>query len=150
MGHPLMGPSWVSKKNEANKGLLRAGMDGGSQWLLGKAGLKAALRTSAEFQNPVNRDNFLFRSHRHEDPTNHGSWNPHGPWKENVRAFCLCGLWGPYDGFSWLDVKQSLQSLSRTGQLLTTLDLSYAGLQKRGCSPSLAAWGIPCLDARWA
>ena len=35
--------------------------------------------------------------HKHQDPTNHDFWNPPhiGPWKQNVRSLCLCGLLGP-------------------------------------------------------
>ena len=37
------------------------------------------------------------RSHKQEDPTNHGFWNPPclGPLSQNVNSLCLCGLLGP-------------------------------------------------------
>ena len=36
--------------------------------------------------------------YKHKDPTNHGFWYPPytGPWNQNVRSLCLCGLFGPY------------------------------------------------------
>ena len=35
--------------------------------------------------------------HKHKDPTNHDFWYPpsSGPWNQNVRSLCLCGLFGP-------------------------------------------------------
>ena len=34
--------------------------------------------------------------HEHKDPTKQYFWYPPhiGPWNQNVRSFCLCGLWG--------------------------------------------------------
>ena len=37
------------------------------------------------------------RPHKHEAPTNHDFWYPPyiGPWNQNVRSLCLCGLLDP-------------------------------------------------------
>ena len=37
------------------------------------------------------------RPYKHKDPTNHDFWYPPciGPWNQNIRSLCLCGLLGP-------------------------------------------------------
>ena len=37
------------------------------------------------------------RPHKHKDPTKQYVWYPpdSGPWNQNVRSSCLCGLVGP-------------------------------------------------------
>ena len=39
----------------------------------------------------------------HKDPTKHDFWHlPYiGPWNQNVRSLCLCGVLGPYGNLEY-------------------------------------------------
>ena len=56
------------------------------------------------------------RSHKHKDSTNHDNWYPPsiGPWNQNVRSLCLCGLLGPQSGGTSSDRKASHSNLERS------------------------------------
>ena len=58
--------------------------------------------------------------HKHKDPRKHDFWYPPsiGPWSQNLRSLCLCGLCCPFRGLQLAPKRQ--QTISARGASMST------------------------------